>query len=72
MRIEITKGQILRAYSARPNNLIEVLYPAGEYQANLTPDGKIEILNSAKCKAQFSFSQFREKISLGEFILLET
>lgn len=72
MRIEITKGQILSSYSANRNNLVEVLYPAGEYQAILTPDGKIEILNSGTSKAQFSFSQFREKLSLGEFVLLET
>ena len=71
MRIEITKGQILRAYSASRNNLIEVLYPAGKYQANLTPDGKIEILNSGTSKAQFSFSQFREKVSQGEFIVMD-
>jgi hypothetical protein len=71
MRIEITKGLILSAYSTSKNNLAEILFPAGEYSANLTPDGKIEILNSGMSKAQFSFSQFREKISIGEFVLLE-
>lgn len=72
MRIEITKGLILNAYSTGKNNLTEILFPAGEYSANLTPEGKIEILSSGASKAQFSFSQFREKLSIGEFVLLET
>ena len=72
MRIEITKGLILSTYSSSINNLAEILFPAGEYLANLTPEGKIEIINSGLSKAQFSFSQFREKLSLGEFVLLET
>ncbi len=71
MRIEITKGLILSAYSTSRNNLAEILFPAGEYLANLTPEGKIEILNAGTSKAQFSFSQFREKLSLGEFVVLE-
>jgi hypothetical protein len=71
MRIKITKGLILNAYSISRNNLAEILFPAGEYLANLTPEGKIEILNSETSKAQFSFSQFREKLSIGEFVLLE-
>ena len=71
MRIEITKGLILSAYSTNKSNLAEILFPAGEYLANLTPEGKIEILNSGVSKALFSFSQFREKISLGEFVLIE-
>ena len=71
MRIKITKGLILNAYSTSRNNLAEILFPAGEYLANLTPEGKIEILNSGTSKAQFSFSQFREKLSIGEFVLLE-
>ncbi|AWW46613.1 hypothetical protein G6730_08905 [Polynucleobacter paneuropaeus] len=71
MRIEITKGLILSAYSTSRNSLAEILFPAGEYLANLTPEGKIEILNSGTSKAQFSFSQFREKLSIGEFVLLE-
>jgi hypothetical protein len=71
MRIEITKSLILSAYSAGRNNLAEILFPAGEYLANLTPEGKIEVLNSGTSKAQFSFSQFREKLSLGEFVLIE-
>ncbi|OZA15326.1 MAG: hypothetical protein B7Y05_04305 [Polynucleobacter sp. 24-46-87] len=72
MRIEITKGLILSTYSTSKNNLSEILFPAGEYLANLTPEGKIEVLSSGASKAQFSFSQFREKLSLGEFVLLET
>jgi len=72
MRIEITKGLILSAYSTSKNNLAEILFPAGEYLANLTPEGKIEVLNRESIKAQFSFSQFREKLSLGEFVLLKT
>ncbi|MBT8568285.1 hypothetical protein G6698_09810 [Polynucleobacter paneuropaeus] len=71
MRIKITKGLILNTYSISRNNLTEILFPAGEYLANLTPEGKIEILNSGTSKAQFSFSQFREKLSIGEFVLLE-
>lgn len=71
MRIEITKGLILSTYSTSINSLAEILFPAGEYLANLTPEGKIEILNSGTSKAQFSFSQFREKLSIGEFVLLE-
>jgi len=71
MRIEITKGLILSTYSTTRNTLAEILFPAGEYLANLTPEGQIEILNSTAGKARFSFSQFREKLSLGEFVLLE-
>jgi hypothetical protein len=71
MRIEITQSLILSAYSATRNHLAEMLFPAGEYLATLTPEGQIEIRNSSACKAQFSFSQFREKLSLGEFVLLE-
>ena len=71
MRIEITKGLILSTYSTSRNSLAEILFPAGEYLANLTPEGKIEIINSGLSKAQFSFSQFREKLSIGEFVLLE-
>lgn len=71
MRIVITKGLILSAYSTSKSNLNEILFPAGEYLANLTPDGKIEVLSSGTSKAPFSFSQFREKISLGEFLLLD-
>lgn len=71
MRIEITKGLLLSAYSTSRDTLAEILFPAGEYLANLTPEGKIEVLSRESIKAQFSFSQFREKLSLGEFVLLE-
>jgi hypothetical protein len=71
MRIEITKSLILSGYSIGRNNLAEILFPAGEYLANLTPEGKIEVLNSETSKVQFSFSQFREKLTLGEFVLIE-
>jgi hypothetical protein len=71
MRIKITKGLALSAYPTTRNHLAEILFPAGEYAAQLTPEGQIEILNAGTSKAQFSFSQFREKLSLGEFILLE-
>ena len=48
------------------------LFPEGEYLAILTPEGKIEVVNAMKMKARFSFSQFREKISLGEFLVVES
>ncbi len=72
MRIEITKSLVLSTYSTTRNHLAEMLFPAGEYSATLTPEGKIEILNSSAGKAQFSFSQFRDRLSLGEFVLLES
>jgi hypothetical protein len=49
----------------------EALFPEGDYLANLTPDGKIEVINTRTIKARFSFSQFRERVSLGEFIVME-
>jgi len=49
----------------------EALFPEGEYLANLTPEGKIEVINTKKIKALFSFSQFREKISQGDFVVVE-
>jgi hypothetical protein len=49
----------------------EALFPEGDYLANLTPEGKIEVINTRKIKALFSFSQFRDRISLGEFIVVE-
>jgi hypothetical protein len=49
----------------------EALFPEGDYLANLTPDGKIEVINARTIKALFSFSQFRERVSLGEFIVME-
>ena len=49
----------------------EALFPEGDYFANLTPEGKIEVINTKKIKALFSFSQFRDRISQGEFIVVE-
>lgn len=49
----------------------EALFPEGDYLANLTPEGKIEVINTKKIKALFSFSQFRDRISIGEFIVVE-
>ena len=49
----------------------EALFPEGDYLANLTPEGKIEVINTRKIKALFWFSQFRDRISLGEFIVVE-
>ena len=71
MRIKITKSLVLSAQASNRDNQAEDIFPAGEYLANLTPEGKIEIANTKKIKALFSFSQFREKISLGEFIVIE-
>lgn len=70
MRIKITKGQVLDTqenFQEKP----AALFPAGEYLANLTPEGKIEILVTRQIKALFSFSQFREKVSQGDFVVLE-
>ena len=50
----------------------EALFPEGDYLANLTPDGKIEVINTRKIKALFSFSQFRERVTIGEFIVMAT
>ena len=50
----------------------ETLFPEGEYLANLTPEGEIEVVNAMKMKVRFSFSQFREKVSLGEFLVVES
>jgi hypothetical protein len=50
----------------------EALFPEGDYLANLTPDGKIEVINTRKMKALFSFSQFRERVTIGEFIVMES
>lgn len=71
MRVQITKGLILGAQSSVRADLTETLFPAGEYLANLTLEERIEILNSGKYRAQFTLFQFREKINLGEFVLLE-
>ncbi len=71
MRIKIIKSLEHSAQASNRDNPPEAFFPAGEYLANLTPEGKIEVINAKKIKALFSFSQFREKISLGEFIVIE-
>jgi len=71
MRIKITKSLVLPAQILETESIPEALFPEGDYLANLTPDGKIEVINTKRIKALFSFSQFREKISLGEFIVVE-
>jgi len=72
MRIKITKSLVLSAQIHNTETIPEALFPEGEYLANLTPDGKIEVINTRKIKALFSFSQFRERVSLGEFIVVES
>lgn len=71
MRIKITKSLVLPAQILETESIPEALFPEGDYLANLTPDGKIEVINTKKIKVLFSFSQFRDRISLGEFIMLE-
>jgi len=71
MRIKITKSLVLPAQMLETESIPESLFPEGDYLANLTPDGKIEIVNARTIRALFSFSQFREKVSLGEFIVME-
>ena len=72
MRIKITKSLVLPAQILETESIPEALFPEGDYVANLTPEGKIEVINTRKIKALFSFSQFRDRISLGEFIVVET
>ena len=71
MRIKITKSLVLNAQIHNAETVPEALFPEGEYLANLTPDGKIEVINTKTMKALFSFSQFREKISQVDFVLVE-
>ena len=71
MRIEITKGLVLLTQTNRDNSKLQTLFPAGEYDANLTSDGNIEVVSKEKISAYFSFSQFREKVSQGEFVVVE-
>ena len=71
MRIKITKSLVLNAQILETENVPEALFPEGEYVANLTPDGKIEVINTKKIKALFSFSQFRDKVSQGDFVVVE-
>ena len=72
MRIKITKSLVLAAQMQETETIPEALFPAGEYLASLTPEGKIEVISAKKIKARFSFSQFREKVSLGEFVVVES
>jgi hypothetical protein len=72
VRIKITKGLLLQAQIQEKELIPEALFPEGEYLASLTPEGKIELINTKKIKARFSFSQFREKVSLGEFVVVES
>lgn len=72
MRIKITKSLVLNAQIHNTETVPEALFPEGEYLANLTPDGKIEVVNTKTIKALFSFSQFREKISEGDFVVVES
>lgn len=72
MRIQITKSLVLKAQIHNTEIVPEALFPEGEYFANLTPEGKIEVINTKSIKALFSFSQFREKVSQGDFIIVET
>ena len=71
MRIKITKSLVLKAQILETEIIPEALFPEGEYLANLTPEGKIEVINTKKIKALFSFSQFREKVSQGDFVVME-
>ena len=69
--MKITKSLVLNAQIHNAETVPEALFPEGEYLANLTPDGKIEVINTKTMKALFSFSQFREKISQVDFVLVE-
>jgi len=71
MRIKITKNLVLNAQIHETETIPQALFPEGEYVANLTPDGKIEVINTRSIRALFSFSQFREKVSQGDFIVVE-
>jgi hypothetical protein len=72
MRIKITKSLVLHAQIHNTETIPEALFPEGEYLANLTPEGKIEVINTKSIKALFSFSQFREKVSQGDFVVVES
>ena len=71
MRIKITKNLVLNAQIHETETIPQALFPEGEYVANLTPDGKIEVINTRSIRALFSFSQFRERVSQGDFIVVE-
>ena len=72
MRIAITKNLILRIQGKPATEALETIFPPGEYPAVLTPEGAIEVSKTSNIKALFSFSQFREKTSLGEIVVLES
>jgi len=72
MRIKITKNLMLHTQIQEAATVPEALFPEGEYLASLTPEGKIELVNTKKIKSRFSFSQFREKVTLGEFVVVES
>jgi|UniRef100_UPI004047DEF8 hypothetical protein len=71
MHIKITKSLLLHTQTPGLSNSLEALFPAGEYPALFTPEGMIEVMGQQKLRAIFSFSQFREKVSRGEFIVLD-
>ena len=71
MRIKITKSLLLNTQIQETATIPETLFPEGEYLANLTPEGKIEVVSAKKIKALFSFSQFREKVTQGDFVIVE-
>ena len=56
MRIKITKSLVLNAQIHETEAIPEALFPEGEYLANFTHEGKIEVINTKKIKALFSFS----------------
>ena len=72
LRIEITKALALLTPASIGNSSLKILFPAGQYLANLTPDGEIEVLLKGQNSAFLSFSQFREKVWAGEFVVLES
>ena len=71
MLIKLTKSQTLLTQENDSKNSLETPLPVGEYFASLTPEGKIEVLVNRQIKALFSFSQFREKVSCGDFVVIE-
>ncbi len=71
MRIEITKQLVIKALSLSASIEDEMTFAAGQYPAKFTPEGKIEIVQAAGGKASLSFSQFRERLSIGDFVLIE-
>jgi len=71
MLIKLTKSQTLLTQENDSKNSLETPFPVGEYFASLTPEGKIEVLVNRQIKALFSFSQFREKVSCGDFVVIE-